>query len=69
MSQMDTTPHSRVANRAGFFSMIPLLKSEGAGNAGRIKRTRSLARKAKKRTSVVTASFAENVRHSPREWF
>jgi hypothetical protein len=31
--------------------------------------TRSLVCENKKHTSVVTASFAETVRHSPREWF
>jgi hypothetical protein len=46
------TDLSRDANRARVMSSVPPL--EGVGNAGRARRTRSLACESKKHTSVVT---------------
>src|SRR6266478_5708006 len=58
---------------AGFARVLPLmsrlLRSEGAGNAGRLMRPQPRVRNKTKHTSVVTTVTPEISRHSPRNGF
>src|SRR5437870_4976548 len=55
--------------RPSFCKNHPPLKSEGAGNAGRLMRPQPRVRNKTKHTSVVTTVTPEITRHSPRNGF
>jgi hypothetical protein len=64
----DTPPRSRGAERPSF-AATSAPASEGAGNAGRAVRTRSLACKMKRAYEYSHHGHAGNTRHSPRNGF
>src|SRR5439155_4233842 len=55
----DVTPRSRGAMRPSFCKNHPPLKSEGAGNAGRLMRPQSRVQNKIKHTSIVTTVTPE----------